>query len=172
MDSIIPDMATNHALLLSIRPRYIESIFAGLKTVELRRVKPRVEVGDLVVVYASGGTKGIVGAFEVADLIAAAPSSIWRKFNGGTGLSKSEFDNYFTGAKVAYAIRVGKCWQLPQPVQLETLRKRRGGFRPPQSYHYWKEEELAAIGGIWFSQQIEKRKHEQARPHRQIPAHR
>lgn len=147
-------MAINHALLLSIRPRFADSIFAGTKTVELRRVKPRLQAGDLIVVYESGATKGIVGAFEVADLTVAAPNSIWRKFNGGTGLSKREFESYFNGVSVGYAIRIGKLWKLPEPVRLKTLRKRHAGFRPPQSYHYWNLDELLQVGGDTFSKQI------------------
>ena len=150
-------MATNHALLLSIRPRFVDLIFAGTKTVELRRVKPRVQVGDLVVVYASGATKGMVGAFEVAGVTAAAPSSIWRKHNGGSGLSKCEFDGYFAGASVGYAICIGRLWRLPEPVLLNTLRKRRAGFRPPQSYHYWNLDELLRVGGEVFSSRLEGR---------------
>ncbi len=150
-------MTTNHALLLSIRPHFVDLIFAGTKTVELRRVKPRVKAGDLVVVYASGATKGMVGAFEVAGVVAAAPSSIWRKFNGGSGLTKREFDNYFAEASVGYAIRIGKRWKIQEPIPLNTLRKRRSGFRPPQSYHYWKLDELLQISGVAFSSRVKNR---------------
>lgn len=150
-------MTTNHALLLSIRPHFVDLIFAGRKTVELRRVKPRVKAGDLVVVYASGATKGMVGAFEVAGVTAAAPSSIWRKFNGGSGLTKRGFDSYFSGASVGYAIRIGKRWKIQEPVPLNTLRKRRAGFRPPQSYHYWKLDELLQISGEAFSSRVKNR---------------
>jgi predicted transcriptional regulator len=150
-------MTTNHALLLSIRPHFVDLIFAGTKTVELRRVKPRIKVGDLVVVYASGATKGIVGAFEVAGVTAAAPGSIWRKFNGGSGLTKRGFDSYFAGASVGYAIRIGKRWKIQEPVPLNTLRKRRAGFRPPQSYHYWKLDELLQISGEAFSSRVNNR---------------
>ena len=144
-------MPTNHALLLSIRPRFVDLIFAGTKTVELRRVKPRVQAGDLVVVYASGATKGMVGAFEVAGVTSAAPGSIWREYNGGSGLTKKEFDGYFAGASVGYAIRIGRFWKLAETVPLKTLRKRRAGFRPPQSYHYWNLDELRLLSGAAFS---------------------
>jgi predicted transcriptional regulator len=147
-------MTINDALLISIRPRFVESIFAGTKTVELRRVKPRLNVGDLVVIYASGITKGIVGAFEVEGVTTAAPRTIWRKHNGGSGLEKAEFDRYFDGVTVGHAIRIGKVWRLPSPVPLETLRKRQRGFRPPQSYHYWKLDELLRIGGPAFASRI------------------
>lgn len=144
-------MTTNHALLISIRPRFVEAIFSGTKTVELRRVKPRLSEGDMVFIYASGDTKGIVGAFEVEGVTTAPPCAIWRKHNGGCGLEKAEFDRYFDGVEVGYAIRIGKVWQLPTPVLLGTLRKRRAGFRPPQSYHYWKPDDLHRIGGSDFA---------------------
>lgn len=153
-EALSPDMTTNQALLLSIRPHFVDLIFSGTKTVELWRVKPRVKAGDLVVVYASGATKGMVGAFEVAGVIAAAPNSIWQKFNGGSGLTKREFDTYFAGASVGYAIRIGKRWKIQEPVPLKTLRKRRTGFRPPQSYHSWKLDELLRIGGEAFSSHV------------------
>jgi predicted transcriptional regulator len=140
-------MTTNHALLLSIRPRFVEAIFARTKTVELRRVRPRLRAGDLVVIYASGTTKGIVGAFEVAGVTAATPKQIWRKHNGGSGLKKVEFDHYFAGARIGFAIRIKRFWKHSAPISLRTLRKRRTGFRPPQGYHYWQRDELLRVGG-------------------------
>ena len=142
---------TNHqALLLSIRPRFVDSIFAGTKTVELRRVKPRVRAGDLVVVYASGAIKGLFGAFEVTGVTAGSPDYIWKKHNKGSGLTREEFDHYFTGVETGYAICIGKLWRLPEPVLLPTLRTRRKGFRPPQSYQYWSLEDLLVVGGGAF----------------------
>jgi predicted transcriptional regulator len=149
---------TNHALLISIRPHCVESIFAGTKTIELRRVRPRLQAGDLVVIYASGSTKGIVGAFEVEGVTTASPPAIWRKHNGGSGLSKADFDRYYEGTDVGYAIRIGKLWELPIPIPLGTLRKRRSGFRPPQSYHYWQLDDLLRMGGDMFSSGIGRTK--------------
>jgi predicted transcriptional regulator len=140
-------MPNNHALLLSIRPSFVEAIFARTKTVELRRVKPRLQTRDLVVIYASGSTKGIVGAFEVAGVTEAAPRNIWRRHNGGSGLAKKEFDRYFAGADKGYAIQIGKLWKHPFPISLGTLRRRRVGFRPPQGYHYWQRADLLRVGG-------------------------
>jgi predicted transcriptional regulator len=140
-------MANDHALLVSIRPNFVEAIFARTKTVELRRVKPRVQSGDLVVIYASGKTKGIVGAFEVAGVTMGSPKYIWRRHNGGSGLRKEEFDLYFAGTNRGYAIRIGKLWKHPVAVALGTLRMRRAGFRPPQSYHYWQRDDLLRVVG-------------------------
>ena len=64
---------------------------------------------------------------------------------------KREFDGYFAGTSVGYAIRIGRFWKLPEPVPLKTLRERRAGFRPPQSYHYWNLDELLLVSGEVFS---------------------
>ena len=140
-------ISSNQALLLSIRPRFVTAIFSGIKTVELRRVKPRVQAGDLVIIYGSGSLKGIVGAFEVAGVTSASPGSIWRRYGSRTGLNKLEFSKYFEGSGVGHAIRIKKYWELPRPISLSALRRRHMGFRPPQSYHYWNFEDLLALGG-------------------------
>jgi predicted transcriptional regulator len=149
-------MSDNRALLLSIRPNFVAAIFARTKTVELRRVRPRLRAGDLVVIYASGTTKGIVGAFEVAGVTVATPKYIWRKHNGGSGLAKEEFDRYFARADLGYAIRIGKLWKLPSPISLGTLRRRRAGFCPPQGYHYWQRDDLLRVGGDGLPRQVSR----------------
>jgi hypothetical protein len=61
------------------------------------------------------------------------------------------------GNCLGYAIRIGKRWKIQEPVSLNTLRKRRAGFRPPQSYHYWKLDELLQISGEVFSSRVKNR---------------
>jgi predicted transcriptional regulator len=140
-------MKSGTALLISIRPRFVDQIFAGTKTVELRRVRPRVESGDLVIVYASGHEKALVGAFQIAAVIEATPANIWTRFGAATGLSKTEFDTYFAGVNIGYAIKVSHTWRLLNPVRLETLRRRHGGFHPPQGYRYLDLGEVFTLGG-------------------------
>jgi len=143
-------MLNQQALLLSIRPHYAHSILTGTKLVELRRIRPKVSKGDLVVVYASGTTKGIVGAFEVEGVTEATPNAIWKSHNGCSGLSREAFDSYFDGASIGFAIQIGKTGEFQEVIPLETLRKRHPGFRPPQSYHYWDREELLFLAGKDF----------------------
>ncbi len=139
-------MNSREALFLSIRPQFAEQIFAGTKTVELRRVRPRIDTGDLVIVYASGDTQALLGAFQVAKVVAASPCTIWKRFRTTTGLTKKEFDTYFSGRLTAYAIEVAHAWRLPVPICLPMLRKKRQGFRPPQSYHYLDAAAVLMIG--------------------------
>ncbi|HEX3856275.1 MAG TPA: EVE domain-containing protein [Verrucomicrobiae bacterium] len=141
---------TKSALLISIRPKHAEKIFSGIKTVELRRVRPRLKNGDLVLVYVSSPTKALMGAFEVASVTGGSPRQIWKKFNGRSGLTKSEFNDYYEGAKQAFAVVLKKLWKFEKPVKLTQLRRNRIGFRPPQSYHYLTFEEANRIGAFDF----------------------
>jgi len=54
-----------HVLLLSIQPKYANLIFEGKKTTELRRVRPRVNQGDFVLIYVSSPDKVLLGSCEV-----------------------------------------------------------------------------------------------------------
>jgi predicted transcriptional regulator len=125
-----------HALLISIRPRFAEKIFDGSKTVELRRVCPKIVAGDLALVYVSSPTKEVQGAFEVARVITSSPTVLWRRIGKKSGVTRAEFFAYFHGKKEAHALVIKQAWKLAIPIPLTDLRRRKGGFRPPQSFHY------------------------------------
>jgi predicted transcriptional regulator len=131
----------NHALLISIRPRFAEMIFAGSKTVELRRVCPKITSGDLALVYVSSPTKELQGAFEIGKVISATPSALWKKIGKKSGITRAEFFAYFHGKTEAHALVIERAWKLPAPICLTSLRQSKGGFRPPQSFHYLKRNE-------------------------------
>lgn len=133
------------ALLLSIQPRYADKIFAGTKRVELRRVRPKVEVGDLVLVYVSTPVKALTGAFEVKSVISAHPSELWALVKNEAGVTREEFFTYYAGAPMGYGIRLKKAWSLPTPIALISLRRAWSKFRPPQSYHYLPSEIVTRI---------------------------
>jgi len=121
------------ALLLSIKLHYADAIFARSKRVELRRVKPRVGPGDLVLVYVTSPRCALEGAFEVERVLSEKPSVLWRHVSHNAGIARDAFDRYFEGRDTAYAIVIRKVWRLT-PVTLARMRKAR--VRPPQSYHY------------------------------------
>lgn len=134
------------ALLLSIRPKYAEKIFNGTKTIELRRVRPRLSAGDLVFVYASSPVKALLGGFEVACVVAGPPSELWDKVKSEAGVNRCEFNDYFKGARQGFGIVLRKAWPLDKPIKLEKLRSRKTNFRPPQSYHYFSQDETIRMG--------------------------
>lgn len=132
---------TNHAVLVSVRPRFAEMIFSGEKTVELRRVCPKIHAGDLALIYVSSPAKQLQGAFQVKKIVSASPSALWKKVGKKSGLSRTEFLEYFRGKTKAHALVICQVWKLPIPVCLNSLRQRKGGFRPPQNFHYLNRNE-------------------------------
>lgn len=126
----------SRAVLMSIRPRFAQGILAGEKTVELRRRAPRVEPGDVVVIYETSPTKAIVGWTKVEAVETAAPAALWAKVEDDAGVSRREFDEYFAGSPSATAIRLVDVMALATPIKLDAIRMRWPWLRPPQSYRY------------------------------------
>ncbi|MDE2039589.1 MAG: ASCH domain-containing protein [Elusimicrobia bacterium] len=135
------------ALLLSIQPQHAEKIFKGTKRVELRRVRPRLVEGDLVLVYVSTPIKALRGAFEVKNVVEAPPRQLWHSVASDAGLTREEFFEYFSGASKGFGIRLRKVWSLAEPLQLSSLRRNWKRFRPPQSYQYLSGDEVRLIEG-------------------------
>lgn len=138
---------SQRAVLMSIKPRYADMIFAGIKTIELRRVCPKIGPGDLVLVYVSGPRMALVGGFVVEGIVAATPAELGRRHLKHSGLSQDVFQNYFEGATHAYGILIGRTWQFEEVAELATLRRRKGGFLPPQSYRYLRHGEFKGMLG-------------------------
>jgi len=132
----------NKVLLLSIRPVYSEKIFSGEKRVELRRLRPSVNKGDLVLVYTSSPSCELTGAFVVGKVEAGTPDSLWRKVRRRCGIDKKKYDAYYQGAAKAYGIYIRHAWRLDHPVKLASIRSRSARFHPPQSYRYFDSADL------------------------------
>ena len=130
---------------MSIKPKYANLIFAGTKTIELRRVCPKVGPGDLVLVYVSGPRRALVGGFEVAGIVSAEPTALCKKWQPHAGVENETFLHYFHDCSTAYGILIGRTWQFESATELKALRRRKGGFHPPQSYRYVGSEELLKL---------------------------
>ena len=124
----------DRALLVSLRPAYAEMILAGIKTVELRRIRPKAPAGTLVLIYASSPTSHVLGTCVVEHIGSGTPDEIWELHGGRTGIGRPAFSSYFTGTNQGVAITVGNPRRLQDPVPLDALR--RHGFAPPQSFRY------------------------------------
>lgn len=138
---------SDRAVLMSIKPRYADMIFAGTKTIELRRVCPKIGPGDLVLVYVSGPRMALVGGFVVEGVVSDTPDELSRRHLKHTGLTQEAFQSYFEGTAQAYGILIGHTWQMEQATELATLRRRKGGFQPPQSYRYVRHGEFKGMLG-------------------------
>lgn len=139
-------MPTNKpTLFLSLRPRFAELLLSGEKTVELRRIRPAVSRGTPVLLYASSPRMTLVGRARVETLDVSTVEEIWRKHGPNTGISRSEYNDYFVGLNHAVAIELVDIRRLDRPRPLQDLRDSLAGFQPPQSYRYLDSAQVAAL---------------------------
>jgi predicted transcriptional regulator len=123
-------------LLLSIHPRFVDAILAGTKQVELRRRQPRVSGGGGALIYATAPRMELVASFRIASLVRAPLDILWRSVRDVAGVSRSEFDAYFTGLQSGVAIGIADVLEFPETVDLKRLRDAWKEFHPPQGFRY------------------------------------
>jgi len=122
--------------LMSIKPQYARMIFAGVKKYELRKVSgaPLIAEGSTIVVYVSGGVKGIVGEFRAGRVFKSVPEKIWGLvYRPGTGIREDAWA-YIRGAKQAIAIEVKEAVMYERAITLDEIRRILPGWMPPFSY--------------------------------------
>lgn len=137
--------ADGKVLLISIRPRFAELILNGSKTVELRRIRPSVEDGDRVLLYASSPVKELIGSCTVAAVDVGSADEVWARHGERAGVNRAEFDSYFEGASRAVAILLREPRRVLRARTLADLRERIPGFNPPQSFGYLSADEVARL---------------------------
>jgi predicted transcriptional regulator len=121
-------------ILISLEARHAESIMKGSKLVELRRRKMNVQPGATVWIYAKLPVGSIVGCATVTAVHTHAPATLWRKFGPLSGISRSEFFEYFSGIDQGSALELTNCRRLHSSLPLKLLRSFCTGFQPPQFF--------------------------------------
>ena len=132
-------------LIISLKPCYADMVFEGLKKVELRRrIASQISNRD-VFIYVSSPVRELRGGFRVGQVWEGAPDDVWNIVADLSSINRREFDAYFQGKAVAYALEVTKVWEYESPVGLSWLRDLFDNFVVPQSWRYAKSEEHEAL---------------------------
>ena len=119
------------AILLSIKPEYVEKILDGQKKYEYRKRLAKTE-SSIILIYSTSPVMKVVAKVKVIDTICAAPSTLWEKTKCNAGISRKKYREYFHGCKKAYAYELGE-------IQLFDIPKRLSEFNislAPQSFAY------------------------------------
>jgi predicted transcriptional regulator len=124
------------SLFISIKPAFVSRIFDGRKTIELRRVRPNVLSGNFVLIYSSSPVMALLGSARVEEVLSGPPCDLWARVKDEAGVTRQEYESYFSNAAVAVGIRLARVQRLARPIALEELRRRWPWLRPPQSYRY------------------------------------
>lgn len=127
-------MAHDDHILISLEPRHAENILEGRKRVELRRRTMNVTIGSTVWMYAKVPVGSIIGRAIVAAIHVLAPATLWQRFGAVSGISRSEFFEYFADRDQGTALELSDCRRLTHAFDLEALRRFHHGFQPPQFF--------------------------------------
>lgn len=125
----------DRVMLLSVRPRYAESILAGTKRAEIRRQRPGILPGTPVIIYATKPLGAVVGTANIDRICEGIPSDLWDQYHQEMGVSWAEFDEYLSGTSTAYLLLLSGASRLNTPLTLDDMRES-ADFRPPRSYRY------------------------------------
>ena len=128
-------------LLFSLKPCYADLVFKRLKEAELRRrITSCMENRD-VFIYVTSPVRQLRGGFRVGQVWSGTPEKVWRQVSKLAGIRKRDFDDYYAGRTVAYALEITDVWEYKNPVSLKTLGNRFPDFVVPQSWRYVRPEE-------------------------------
>jgi len=126
------------SVLLSVKPVYSKKIFSGEKKYEFRKQKPKF-LTDMVFVYESSPTRGIVGEFRVKRIHSGTPKRIWQKCKEASGIDERAYLNYCNGTKIIHAFEIDEAFRFESPIDPFAVFP---DFKPPQSFSYFKNSSL------------------------------
>ena len=132
-------------LLFSLKPHYADLVFEGVKRAELRRrITPFMENRD-VYVYVSSPDRCLRGGFRVGHVWKGSPDEIWNQVSDLASIDKRDFDAYYAGRTIAYALQIVDVWENEYPTDLSALKERFPCFVVPQSWRYLRPEEYRSF---------------------------
>lgn len=120
-------------ILMAIKPQFIDKIRRGEKKFEFRRVLPKHQEVDSIIVYASKPVDKVVGEITVAGYLTLTVDEMWEATKDISGLTREDFFCYFHGKQNAHAIAIESYRDYEQPIPLDVLIPDK---TPPQSYCY------------------------------------
>jgi predicted transcriptional regulator len=128
-------LSLDNQLLFSIKPEYVQRIFTGKKTIEIRRRFSTAWLGSKINIYASAPVMRLVGEATVGSIVRDSPNAIWSRFEPNIGCSKAEFDTYTNAADEVYAIELRNPQKFRHQLPLNELSKLvKDHLIAPQSY--------------------------------------
>ena len=118
-------------IVISINPQHNQNILNGSKKFEYRTKAAKSDVKKIII-YETTPIKRIVAEVEIVEVLTMNPEDLWENTKEQSGITKSFFDAYFKGRKVAYAYKLGKVKQYEEPKTLKEF----GLKCAPQSFVY------------------------------------
>lgn len=133
----------NNSVLISIHPIYAKKIISGEKRVEFRRSWASNPVKQ-VVFYSTAPVQRIVAIAQIMKVHVGTKTKLWGLAQElGGGISRRKLFEYLEGKNTGVAIELGDINIIAKPTTPIDLFG--DGFRPPQSFRYFTDDELLTI---------------------------
>jgi predicted transcriptional regulator len=120
------------AVVLSIKPLFVDLIFKGEKIFEYRKRRFRRNNITKIIIYATRPISRIVGEAKIKSVLVENPADLWFRTSKFSGVEKSFYDDYFSSCNIAIAYELYDIIQYDIPQKLSEV----GLAFAPQSYVY------------------------------------
>ncbi len=130
------------ALFISIKPEFVEKILDGTKVIELRKSAPKVNRGDLVILYSSSPIKAISGTCKIEEIVTLSPALLWRRYSHILGIDRKRYFDYYEGKEFAVGIILKDIKKSKSEISLSKLRQKFSNFHPPQTFRYFDSKQI------------------------------
>jgi len=119
------------ALLLSIKPEYVDKILKGTKKFEYRKRLAKEDV-SVIYIYSTAPSMKVVASVHIDGRLSAPPSTLWEQTKKAAGISRAKYREYFHNCETAYAYILGQVELFEPEKDLSEL----GVESAPQSFAY------------------------------------
>lgn len=92
-------------MLMSIKPKYVEKIFSGIKKYEYRTIKCKI-IPDRIIIYSTSPVKKVVGELIIEKVLFDKKENIWKLTHEYSGTDEEGFNNYFKNREYAVAYKI------------------------------------------------------------------
>jgi predicted transcriptional regulator len=121
-------------ILISVERKYVARMLSGRKTIELRRRRLRLSAGTKVWIYSTSPHALVEVVAKIARIVNDSPEQLWDKYKHEAGVTKEEFDSYFSNSDTGCAVVLQDIQPMRTTVSLATLRRHARKFHPPQFF--------------------------------------
>lgn len=131
-------------LIISVKPEFAEKIINGQKTIELRKSLPKKVTNEsYILIYVTSPIKEIWGICKINKIVKHEPKIFWSLYGSETGVSKTQFFDYYKSNKSAFGIELKEIRNFSKySIELQKLRKAFPKFKPPQTYSYINSDDI------------------------------
>jgi len=125
----------SNRLVMSMRPKYADSVFSRDKKVEFRKKFSLKWRGCKAVVYGTQPLGALMGEVTMRNITCDTPENVWNSFGEVGGCSKEEFTAYVGASPSVYAIELSDVTPYIAPICLSQVSHLiNEDLRPPQSF--------------------------------------